>query len=253
MMGTLRKPITQGLSRLSAAADAARGAVVSWSSIAEVLSGLRTTLMQRHEDEREVNDALAARLSALEAEPHPDTLMADWEAVERSFVSRHVKLRAHRALYLRLALLHARCDASPASSSDSATRRRATMKLRIEVSPGELIDRLTILEIKLARLTSAAQLANVRRDIELTSLPLQSVPDSGELAALRAQLKAVNERIWDIEDAVRGHERDQSFGDAFVALARSVYRSNDERASLKRQINEFLRSDLMEEKSYAAY
>jgi tetratricopeptide (TPR) repeat protein len=122
----------------------------------------------------------------------------------------------------------------------------------IEVAPGELLDKITILEIKSALITDAAKLRNVRLELaELSALCREGLPSSPELAELTAQLKAVNERLWKIEDEIRECERDQDFGPRFIELARSVYRENDRRAALKRAINDMLGSRLIEEKSYA--
>ena len=124
----------------------------------------------------------------------------------------------------------------------------------VEVAPGELIDKITILQIKSERITDADKLKNVRVELEV----LEAARDGAmaatlELGSLTAQLKQVNEALWEIEDGIRDCEREQDFGPKFVELARSVYHSNDRRAALKRQVNELLGSKLIEEKSYAAY
>jgi predicted nucleic acid-binding Zn-ribbon protein len=124
----------------------------------------------------------------------------------------------------------------------------------VAVSWGELIDKLTILEIKEQRLRSPEAVASVRR--ELTSLrqitdALSSVPP--DLASLKQQLKSINETLWEIEDQIRAKEADQSFDRAFVELARAIYHSNDERARLKRDINVLMKSGLFEEKQYTPY
>src|SRR5207248_8797583 len=125
------------------------------------------------------------------------------------------------------------------------------VECRMPVSAGELIDKITILEIKLERIADAAKRANVRRELDLLrSARADSLPSSPELAALMTELRAVNERLWDIENAVRACEAAGDFGGGFVALARSVYSANDERAALKRRINEMLGSAIVEEKSY---
>jgi hypothetical protein len=128
------------------------------------------------------------------------------------------------------------------------------MDLTIPASAGEVIDKLTILEIKLARITDPAKLANVAREhAALDAAWQEAVPDRATLAELVAALRQVNETLWDIEDEIREHERRGDFGASFVALARSVYRTNDRRAELKRAVNARLGSTLVEEKSYAAY
>lgn len=126
--------------------------------------------------------------------------------------------------------------------------------ITIPVSPGEVVDRLTILEIKSQRIKDPAKLATVR--VELASLAKAAkgaIPDTDEMRGLHAELKAVNEKLWVIEDDIRDLERKGDFGAAFIALARSVYRTNDQRAGLKRRINQALGSAPGEEKSYAPY
>jgi hypothetical protein len=119
----------------------------------------------------------------------------------------------------------------------------------VPVSWGDLIDKITILEIKAGRLTDAAALANVRR--ELAALAPHEPAADPRLPALRAALAEVNAALWDIEDRIREKEARSDFGADFVELARAVYRQNDRRAALKRQISLALGSDLIEEKSYA--
>jgi len=123
----------------------------------------------------------------------------------------------------------------------------------VEVAPGELIDKITILEIKAERLSEPARLRNVRTELAaLRAARERAVQPSPPLEALTAELRAVNEALWQTEDDLRLCERDQDFGPRFVELARSVYRLNDGRAELKRRINELLGSSLVEEKSYGA-
>jgi len=122
---------------------------------------------------------------------------------------------------------------------------------RVPVSAGELIDKITILEIKLERIADAAKRANVSRELELLrSARAELLPSSPELTAVTTRLRAVNERLWDVENGVRACEAAGDFGDRFVALARSVYVANDERAALKRRINDLVGSTIVEEKSY---
>lgn len=126
--------------------------------------------------------------------------------------------------------------------------------ITVEIAPGELLDKLTILEIKSERIADAAKLANVTLELDsLTTARKLAIPESAELDELVRRLKAVNEALWDIEDEIRRCERDQDFGPRFIELARSVYRQNDRRAAVKRQINELLGSKLIEEKDYAPY
>lgn len=124
----------------------------------------------------------------------------------------------------------------------------------VEVAPGELIDKITILEIKAERIENLDQRRNISLELEvLEAARNQAVVPSGELDALTAELKQVNQVIWDVEDKIRDCERKKDFGPRFVEFARSVYRNNDHRCALKRQINELLGSKIMEEKSYADY
>jgi hypothetical protein len=126
--------------------------------------------------------------------------------------------------------------------------------IEVPVSFGELIDKITILEIKAERIGDDAKLANVRNELELLLATWANAPVSAtDIAAARARLKAVNEALWDIEDRIRLKEKAQAFDADFIALARSVYVRNDERAAIKREINLKLGSQLVEEKSYQDY
>jgi hypothetical protein len=128
------------------------------------------------------------------------------------------------------------------------------MHLNVQTSPGEFLDKLTILEIKAERISDPAKLANVRRELEqLRATWAASALAGHDVARLVGELKAVNLALWDIEDRVRSHEAEQRFDGEFVELARSVYRNNDRRAALKRELNLALGSDLLEEKSYTEY
>ena len=127
-------------------------------------------------------------------------------------------------------------------------------ELLAPVSPGELIDKLTILQIKSRRIGDAAKLANVRRELEvLTQCWTRSPWGAADIGADQAALLAVNERLWEIEDRIRDKERARSFDSGFIELARAVYIENDERAAIKKRINTALGSTIVEEKSYAAY
>lgn len=127
-------------------------------------------------------------------------------------------------------------------------------EIRVPVSFGELIDKITILEIKAERIDDPAKVVNVRRELEALEQSWGESPAAViDIAGLRAALKAINEKLWDIEDDIRDKEHAQSFDAGFVSLARSVYFENDERARLKREINTALGSVLVEEKSYRDY
>ena len=125
------------------------------------------------------------------------------------------------------------------------------MALAIHVSPGDLLDRITILEIKAGRLTEPDARANVANELEaLRAARDAHLAVSEELAALCATLRRVNEELWEVEDELRRHEASGDFGGGFVRLARSVYRGNDRRAAIKRSINALVGSDIVEEKSH---
>lgn len=128
------------------------------------------------------------------------------------------------------------------------------LTISVEIAPGELIDKITILEIKSERISDPEKLSNVRTELAtLVACRDRTIPSSPELAERTTDLKQVNESLWQIEDDIRDCERRRDFGPKFVELARSVYKSNDRRAALKRQINELLGSRLIEEKSYTDY
>ncbi len=131
----------------------------------------------------------------------------------------------------------------------------------VPVSWGELLDKITILQIKAERITDPARRANVGDELEAlvrardetAGGPARPGGGPDALDGLVAELRRVNEALWDVEDEIRLAERSRDFGPRFVALARSVYRTNDRRAALKRSINDLLGSRLVEEKSYADY
>ena len=128
------------------------------------------------------------------------------------------------------------------------------MSVLVPVSWGEIIDKITILEIKAERLADAAKLANVNKELaELVAVREREFPAHAGLAALSAELKAINEALWVIEDDIRDCERAKDFGPKFIELARAVYITNDQRAASKRKVNDLLGSALVEEKSYAPY
>lgn len=124
----------------------------------------------------------------------------------------------------------------------------------VPISPGELLDKITILRIKAARIEDAGKLGNVRRELELLEQNWrQAVPASAQLAADEADLARVNTQLWDIEDRIREHEAQRRFDAGFIELARAIYRRNDERAAIKQRINLKLNSAIVEEKSYQPY
>jgi hypothetical protein len=122
------------------------------------------------------------------------------------------------------------------------------------ISVGELFDKLSILEIKLERIKSTAALENVNREYrQLQNILNQHDLNTSAAMHIFAELKDVNQKLWDIEDQIREKERTKSFDDEFIRLARSVYVTNDERSKTKRKINKLFNSDIVEEKFYAEY
>lgn len=124
----------------------------------------------------------------------------------------------------------------------------------VPISPGELLDKITILRIKSARMTDPAKLANVRHELAQLEVTWRAsgaaVP---EVAGDEAALQRVNEALWDIEDEIRDKELAQAFDARFIELARAVYVTNDERAAIKKRVNTQLGSSIVEEKSYRPY
>ena len=124
----------------------------------------------------------------------------------------------------------------------------------VPISPGELLDKITILRIKQVRILDAAKLANVKLELALLEQTWRDWGGTAQDVALDERaLQNVNERLWDIEDRIRDKEAKQSFDRDFIELARAVYLANDERAAIKKRINLQLGSRLIEEKSYKQY
>ena len=127
-------------------------------------------------------------------------------------------------------------------------------ELLVPISPGELIDKITILEIKSARMTDEAKVRNVRTELQMLNETWKgSAYSAVDISAEWKGLRDVNAQLWDIEDDIRDKERDGQFDERFIELARAVYVTNDERAAIKRRINVKLGSVLVEEKSYKKY
>ena len=122
------------------------------------------------------------------------------------------------------------------------------------MSVGELLDKITILEIKADKIKDKGKLKNIKHELKLLTKTWQATGlSSGKTDELKAALKTVNLKLWKIEDDIRIFEKNKNFGDDFVQLARSVYYQNDDRAAIKKQINEATGSELTEEKSYESY
>lgn len=128
------------------------------------------------------------------------------------------------------------------------------MSIPIQVSHGELIDKITILTIKAARVSDPTKLQNIQSELQLLTLAREvHVPPSAMVEELTCQLRSVNELLWEVEDKLRDKERNKIFDAEFIELARDVYRTNDRRAELKRALNDLLGSGIVEEKTYKPY
>lgn len=124
----------------------------------------------------------------------------------------------------------------------------------VPISWGELVDKITILEIKAELLSSQSARENVRRElVRLVAIWEPVERENRNAVGLKVALKHANKTLWQIEDAIREKEAQKCFDDEFISLARAVYRNNDERARIKRQINTLLKSEIIEEKQYSAY
>ncbi len=127
-------------------------------------------------------------------------------------------------------------------------------EILIPISPGELLDKITILQIKAERIADPVKVANVETELGMLSkVWSEAVEADTEISALTAELKSVNEALWEIEDDIRDEERGKRFGERFIELARAVYVTNDERANAKKKVNLHLNSTIVEEKSYQDY
>ena len=127
-------------------------------------------------------------------------------------------------------------------------------EILIPISPGELLDKITILQIKAERIADPVKVANVKTELDMLSkVWSEAVEVDAEISALTTELKSVNQALWEIEDDIRDEERSRRFGERFIELARAVYVTNDERANAKKKINLHLNSTIVEEKSYQDY
>ncbi len=129
--------------------------------------------------------------------------------------------------------------------------------MKIEVSNGEIIDKYTILEIKLSKIKDKQKLINIQHEYDVLTPDVKSIynqcKDENQLKELHNKLLDINKQLWKIEDDIRECEKANDFGDTFVKLARAVYYTNDDRSDVKKDINVFTGSDLVEEKSYEDY
>lgn len=124
--------------------------------------------------------------------------------------------------------------------------------MKVDISTGELVDKVTILAIKSERISDNEKLKNICKEFEILQSTMNSAGISPESSEYR-RLYEINARLWDIEDAIREKEAKKAFDQEFIELARSVYINNDQRAAVKREINLKYGSDLVEEKSYTSY
>ena len=126
--------------------------------------------------------------------------------------------------------------------------------IKVPTSPGELLDKITILEIKMKQVSDDNKLKNIKYELtQLTQIWNEHFSDNEDLSLLKKELRDTNNNMWDIEDKIRIKESKKEFDNDFIELARSVYYQNDKRADTKKKINQLLGSLLMEEKSYADY
>lgn len=127
-------------------------------------------------------------------------------------------------------------------------------EILVPVSPGELLDKITILEIKSERMDDPHKVANVRHELALLGkVWSDAVMEDRTISDFHRQLKTINEELWEIEDNIRDEERHKRFGERFIELARAVYVTNDKRAQAKKDVNLHLGSEIVEEKSYKDY
>ena len=128
------------------------------------------------------------------------------------------------------------------------------MKIMAQVSAGELLDKLTILEIKASHISDAGKLKSINHELDVVSLTWRAEkPSDIDISSEMAELKKINQSLWDIEDDIRAKEANKQFDNEFIELARSVYVTNDQRAAIKHKLNIKLGSDIVEEKSYEQY
>jgi transcriptional regulator of nitric oxide reductase len=126
--------------------------------------------------------------------------------------------------------------------------------IKVPVSPGEVLDKITILEIKSERMSDPEKVANVRVELALLQETWnENIRDTDVIQGLHAQLKEINEALWEIEDDIRDKERAKEFDERFIELARAVYVTNDRRSEVKKELNLHLGSEIVEEKSYQDY
>ena len=125
--------------------------------------------------------------------------------------------------------------------------------MKVEISNGELLDKFSILEIKMGNITDPSKLTNIENEYKELTSDCTDLLRNSTISSLYAELKSINQKLWVVEDDIRECERSKDFGQEFISLAREVYFTNDERARVKKEINLASGSSLVEEKSYQAY
>ena len=125
--------------------------------------------------------------------------------------------------------------------------------MKVEISNGELLDKFSILEIKMGNITDPSKLTNIENEYRELTSDCTDLLRNSTISSLYAELKSINQKLWVVEDDIRECERRKDFGQEFISLAREVYFTNDERARVKKEINIASGSSLVEEKSYQAY
>ena len=125
--------------------------------------------------------------------------------------------------------------------------------MKVEISNGELLDKFSILEIKMGNITDPAKLTNIENEYRELTSDCTDLLRNSTISSFYAELKSINQKLWVVEDDIRECERSKDFGQEFISLAREVYFTNDERARVKKEINLASGSSLVEEKSYQAY
>ena len=125
--------------------------------------------------------------------------------------------------------------------------------MKVEISNGELLDKFSILEIKMGNISDPAKLTNIEKEYKELTSDCTDLLRNSTISSLYAELKSINQKLWVVEDDIRECERRKDFGQEFISLAREVYFTNDERARAKKEINIASGSSLVEEKSYQAY
>lgn len=125
--------------------------------------------------------------------------------------------------------------------------------MKVEISNGELLDKFSILEIKMGNITDPSKLVNIENEYRELTNDCTDLLRNSSISTLYSELKSINQKLWNVEDDIRECERRKDFGQEFISLAREVYFTNDERARVKKEINLASGSSLVEEKSYQAY